>query len=799
MDAALLELWGAARPPEGTALVALGGYGRGELAPRSDVDLLVLHAGAAVEEVAGRMFYPLWDAGFAVGHAVRTVEECLEVAARLDAACSMLDARLLAGDRSLFGELRERLGERLRSDGEEFLSRLRADSRRRRERYGSVSHLLEPDLKEGAGGLRDVQAVRWAAAVALPPAPGGRDEPGRELVRLEAAGALRGAERQALLAAEEYLTRLRSALHLETGRRGDRLQLENQVTVAAALGFEDEPGLPAVDGLMRGTFEHARRVEHVAAAVLDRLQSDGPQGPEVDESRAVATPEDAMGLFADAAEASRMLSTRELDRAEAAVLPDPVPWSEAVRDTFLRILRTGPGAVQALDALDQTGLLTRFLPEWGPVRCRPQRDPYHRFTVDVHLMETLAGVGRLMEEGGGGDPVARGAVPLIGNVDGLRLGALLHDIGKTGEGRHVPVGVEVAATALGRMAVVGRTRDLALFLVEHHLLLSDTATRRDLQDDDLVLGVAAKVQDPERLAALYLLTVADGLATGPHAWTPWRAALVRELVAKVQRVLERGEMGTEAAERLAAREGEIREALSREDPRAVERFLARMPRSYVLTVRADQGARHFRLVVTPLGAHEVRTHAAPGRRPDTYALTVVSPDRPGLLARIAGALSLAGLSILTAHAFTTEDGVAVDLFEVEGAFEREVGEERWRRFRSTLRRAVEGRVSLEHRVHEKRAFYPRPRADIPVRVTVDNDASDFFTVIEVSAPDRIGLLFDVTRTLYELGLDVHLAKVATYGERVVDVFYVRDTVGRKLDDPDHVAALDRTITQRLTE
>jgi [protein-PII] uridylyltransferase len=397
------------------------------------------------------------------------------------------------------------------------------------------------------------------------------------------------------------------------------------------------------------------------------------------------------------------------------------------------------------------------------------------------------------------DPVAVRAASALQDRDGLLVGALLHDIGKTGVGGHVATGTRIADAALTRLGLEPRTAELARFLVEHHLLLSDTATRRDLEDEDLVLDVAARVGDPERLAALYLLTLADAAATGPHAWTPWRATLVRELVAKVQHVLERGEMGTEAASRLARAASEIRTALAPEDPADVERFLERMPRAYLLATRADRAARHFHLMGPPVGAAEVRTLADEGSRPGTHLLTVVARDRPGLLARIAGALALSGLSILTAQVFTTEDGVALDVFEVEGAFEGQVDEDRWRSFRSTLRRAMEGRLSLEYRVGEKRAYYGRPRADIPIRVTVDNGASDFFTVIEVGAPDRVGLLFDITRTLSDLELDVHLAKVATYGERVIDAFYVRDVLGRKIEDDEHVHEIERAITARLSD
>jgi [protein-PII] uridylyltransferase len=268
-------------------------------------------------------------------------------------------------------------------------------------------------------------------------------------------------------------------------------------------------------------------------------------------------------------------------------------------------------------------------------------------------------------------------------------------------------------------------------------------------------------------------------------------------VGKVRRALERGDVEPGTAERLARRADEIRRVLEDEDPDDVERFLERMPNSYVLSLPADRVAEHFGLVARPMGALEARTLASEGSRPGTYALAVAAADRAGLLSMIAGALTLAGLSILTAQVFTTDDGVAVDVFEVEGAFEAEVGEDRWREVRGTLRRAIEGGLSLDHRVRAKREHYPDPRHGVPVHVTVDDDASDFFTVVEVGAPDRLGLLFDVTRTLAELELDVHLAKVATYGARVVDVFYVRDALGRKIEDASRVAELEDALRARL--
>jgi len=783
VDACLRVLFEAAEAPSGTTLVALGGYGRRRLSPASDVDLLILHDGSSPEEIgafAERVLYPLWDAGLTVGHGVRTPDECVALASeRLDARTAMLDGRALAGDLPAWDETRRRVVELVRSEPRAFADALLADADTRRERFGAASSLLEPDVKEGAGGLRDVQLLAWLQIALGTP--------------LEELGLLRVAERQAVGEADEFLERVRGVLHLESRRRTDRISLDQQSRVARHLGFEEEPDLPAVDALMRFVFEHARQVEHVVRSVFDRYLRHPSEEPEFQ-----PTPGGVLRAFVRLARDGGSPRASFLDRVADAPFAGEVQWTDDVRDAFLELLSTGSPGVSALEMLDRIGLLARYIPAWSAVRCRPQRDPYHRFSVDIHLLHALEAMCRLLDRRDEHEPMTAEAVRAVSDHDALRLGALLHDIGKTGLGRHVAEGARIAEATLSRMGVAEGTRSLAGFMVAEHLLLSDTSTRRDLEDEDLVHDVAAQVGHPERLAALYLLTVADAEATGPMASTAWRGTLARELVAKVQHVLERGDVGPDTSQRLAERVRMIREGLGADNDADVERFLERMPHTYVLTVPVERIVRQLPLIATPLAAREVRTMAETGERPGTYSLTVAAADSAGLLSLIAGALTLAGLSILTAQVFTTEDGVAVDVFEVEGAFEAEVGEDRWREFRGILRRAIEGRLSLAYSVGEKRKHYPPPPADVPVRVSADNDASDFFTVIEVGAPDRIGVLFDITRTLAELQLDVHLAKVATYGPRVVDAFYVRDELGRKVDDAERIAELEGTLRARLS-
>lgn len=783
VDACLRRLFESSEPPPGVALVALGGYGRGRLSPLSDIDLLIVHDGPgpeALSPLAERLLYPLWDAGLTVGHGARTPAECGSIAAeRLDARTAMLDGRLLAGDAAVWSDAAGRVLAPVRADPRAFAEALREDARSRRRRHGDLSSLLEPDLKEAAGGLRDLQLLGW-----LGTALG---------TSLDEAGLVRGSEREAVDAADEFLERVRGALRLETGRPADRIVLELQPPVARELGFSDEPGLPAVDALMRAVFEHARQVRHVTRSALDRYLRGTAAGADVE-----PTPRGVLRAFVEVASDGVVMPAATLDRIAEIDVAEVVGWTDEVRDAFLTLLETGPDAVRALETMDRIGLLVRYLPAWTAVRCRPQRDPYHRFSVDVHLLHALGGMARLLDDSDeAGDRLVAEAVGAVGDRHALRLGALLHDIGKTGRGGHVAEGARIARETLSAMGLEEPTRELVTFLVSEHLLLSDTATRRDLEDPDLILGVAARIGDPERLAALYVLTIADAQATGPLAWTSWRAALVRELVVKIQHVFERGEVGADTSARLDERRRAIRRALGSEDPAAVTRFLDEMPQPYLLGEPVERIARQFPLIAAPLSGREIRTLAEPGTLPHTYALTVVAADRPGLLSMIAGALSLSGLSILTAQVFTTEDGLAVDVFEVEGSFEDDVAGERWRELRGTLRRAVEGRLSLPYRVGEKRKHYPAPRRPVPVQVAVHNDASDFFTVIEVGAADRIGLLFDITRTFTELQVDVHLAKVATYGDRVVDAFYVRDDLGRKIEDGERIAELERALRARL--
>lgn len=777
-----LDGWFAAAmegAPEGVALVALGGYGRRLQLPGSDIDVLLVHDGldaSILTSLGERLWYPLWDQGWTVTPLVRTPAECVDAAReRLDSCTAMLDARVITQATDLGTSATDAVVAQASADPAMFARAIVDDRARRAERSGSCASDLSPDLKEGLGGLRDVAVLGWLVRVLGEP--------------LHAAGIARHADLAAVDDAEEFLVRARSAVQLETGKRVDRLSADLQPEVAATMGFEDEPNLAAIDGLMRQVFAHARTVDAVVRDALARIVEE----PSVAPQTPLTGPADVLEALANA---GGSIPPSLVDTIAATAVPDPVVWDERTRVAFLSLLRRGDTGVAALDVLDRVGMLDHYIPGWRDVRGRPQRDPYHRFTVDGHLVRTMAGVDELLDDPAT-DPLAAELVPLITDPRAVALGALLHDIGKVGRGEHVPVGAEVARAQVRTMALNDQTADLAAFMVAEHLLIPDTATRRDLTDENLILDVAATVGTLERLAALYLLAVADAAATGPAAWTPWRQALVRELVTKVRHVLERGTMGEELAATLTERTGAVRALLTGEPDRDVDDFVLRMPRGYFLSVEPGRAAAHFHTIAPYLASDEVRTASASGSRPGTYELLVVTNDRPAILAAVAGALAVGGVSILSAQVFTTSDHVAVDLFDVEGVFEAEITEARWRAFRQTLRRVIEGAIAIDGKVEEMRRHYPPPSVRTPVTVHVDDDASDFSTVLEIGAPDRMGLLYDITDVLSRAGIDVHLAKVATFDGRVVDSFYVRDELGRKLTDADRLAALNAALQDRL--
>jgi [protein-PII] uridylyltransferase len=760
VDLALAELADAA---PGVAVVAVGGYGRAELSPHSDVDVLLLVGGRAPEAAVRELLYPLWDAGFQVGHAVATPREAVERARRdLDAATALLAARPVAGPGGLFDELAARRRRWLARDARRLAGMVVAATSERHARAERAGWVLAPDLKNDVGGLRDLHTVAWLAALA--------------------AGGARGTAAQPELArAGELLLAVREALHGQSRRKLDRIRMDLQPAVAGALGLGGEDG---ADRLMAAVHTACRTVEHVAAEEADALAAalldGGPRrtgtvrhlvpGVRLEDGVLVAEPgelEPAVAAEADLTVALRVLAARAASGRPVAAgtralmeqafhRPALRAWPPPVRAAFADLL-AGAHAVDACELLDHLGGWTVLLPEWAGVRGRAQHDPWHRYTVDGHAFATVAETRRLLD----------GRTP-AGDVEVLYLAALLHDVGKGSGEDHSVAGERLARQAAARVGLAGGQADDLAVLVRHHLLLVEEATRRDLDDPAVVASVAAAVGNPRRLHLLHLLTIADGLATGPAAWTDWKHALVADLCGRVAHLLERGVHPGPADPADHARQ------LERHRPGLAGRagmLLATLPPAYPASASPEELAGELELLDGQLGPGTVRSRVDPDA--DGRARIVVCVrDRPGALARTAGVLALHRVSVLRAKAWSSSQGAALQRFLV-----RPLAAPAWERLVADLEAAWTGRLAVEARLERKARDY-RVAAPVVADVRVLPDASETATVVEVRATDALGLLYAITAALGDLDLDIRTATIDTRGDRVVDAFYVTGPHGK---------------------
>lgn len=712
-------------------LLAVGGYGRCELAPQSDIDVVLVHRGVKnISDIASKIWYPMWDEGVKVGHSVRTPKETLQLCTTdLDTATALVTARVVAGNAQLGNEVITGSTESWKKHGKEWLVKLHARVLERYEKDGEVAFLLEPNLKEGMGGLRDIHALTWAIEAGLELLPGDEGQ---------------------LARCNEVLTNVRVALHRHIGRPVEVLRLEDQRAVAELAGFDSD------DALMSSIAEVGRRVAWIADEVWARLdppknRSAVPQplapgvelvNGEIRLTEDVDVSSDPTLLLRVATAAARLnarIDRVSLDRLGQHIPIWPDPWPAGASDDLVALLLEGEKAIPVLEAVDQRNLLVRVLPEWAPVRSKPQRNAFHRYTVDRHLLQAVANASTLVHR--------------VSRPDLLVLGALFHDIGKGYPGDHTDVGVEKFAVIGQRMGLSADDQSIISLLIEHHLLLADTATRRDLSDDATISMVANKVGTVQVLDLLHTLTEADSLATGPSAWSEWKAELITVLVDRVRHVLGGGDIA-EVTWRL-------------------------FPDASVLELMAA-------------GEIAVRTQ--------NDRVTVVSPDKPGIFSKVAGVLALSGLDVLGAEAHSDEQGMAASEFRVSSPH----GDIDWTPIEANLYRALQGRLALEPRLAE-RAASSRPKralsAVAPADPTVrfDDFASSNATFLEVRAPDKVGVLHRITKAIADLGLDIRHARVLTLGNEVVDSFYVREPGGGRINDEDYKKEISRAILFALRD
>lgn len=730
---------------DGVALVAVGGHGRGELAPASDLDLVLLHreetGPARTAEIADRVWYPIWDAGLRLDHAVRTVPEARDVARRdLRAALGLLDARHVAGDPALTASLREQVHADWRADAPRRLPGLREMAADRAARYGDVAYTAEPELKEARGGLRDVQAMRAVAAAWVADRPDPR-----------------------VLAAYIRLFDARHALHETTGRAVDRLLLQEQDAVAHALGYAD------ADALLRALAEAGRLISLAGDLTwrqVDRYVSPRrtrrppgrrpvrrPLARDVVEQDGEAMlargadpgrdPTLVLRAAAAAAQAGVPLALATVRTLAAAAPPLPTPWPGHARDALIALLGAGRSAIAVWEALDHAELLAWMLPEWERVRNRRERGPLHRFTVDRHLIETAAVAAEFTRD--------------VSRPDLLLLAALLHDIGKGWPGDHSRTGEVIAREAGRRVGLSPADAEALGRAVRHHLLLPRVATRRDLDDPVTVESVASAIGSADLLELLFPLAVADGIATGPAAWNAWKAGLTADLTRRVAAVL------------------------AGESPPAT------------VSLRPDPAL---------LGCGP-----GPDVRIDGARITTVAPGRPDLLWQAAGVLALHRLSIraasATSYRWTGPEGETVTAATFTAAPEYG-GEPDPRSLADDLRAVLAGRLDVAGRLERRRSAVPSPGKAVripvpPPRVEVIDDASRSATVLEVRAHDRPGLLWVIGRALACAGVHIRAARVDTVGVEAVDAFYVVDDRGRPLADRARREAVREALREALRE
>ncbi|KDN83076.1 [protein-PII] uridylyltransferase [Kitasatospora cheerisanensis] len=762
----LTGLYRTAGAPAGTALVAVGGYGRGELSPRSDLDVLLLHDGPLAPELAERIWYPVWDSGIALDHAVRTPAEARKVAAEdLKAGLGLLDARHLAGDPGLTAELRSQALADWRSAAPARLPELHALGRARAERHGELSFLLEPDLKEARGGLRDLVALDAIAASWLADAP-----------------------RDGLDAAARTLADVRDALHLTTGRATERLALQDQDQVAEQLGLLD------ADILLRQVYRAARTVayasdvtwravDRVLAARARRGRRPARLGLPFHGARRAAPPAERRPLAegvveqdgeavlaqaarpatdpvlplraaAAAAQAGLTVSYATVRRLAAETAALPVPWPDEARDRLVTLLGAGEACLPVWEALDAEGLITRLLPDWERVRCRPQRNAVHRWTVDRHLIETAVRAAALTRR--------------TSRPDLLLVAALLHDLGKGWPGDHSEAGEVIVRDLAVRMGFDKHDTDTLALLVRHHLTLVDTATRRDPDDPATADLIAKTVGNRTHLELLHALTEADATATGPAAWSSWRASLVDQLVA-----------------RTAAR-------------------LAGVPRPPADEPTADQERLAVEAARTGGPALALRAHAEPadgtGAEPVGVELTLAVPDRPGLLGTVAGVLAVHRLTVRKAGLRELDPAGAGPVLLLTWTVAAEYGDvPEAARLRADLRRALDGSLDVARKLAERDAAAPRRpgiRTPPPVVAVAPGAASRSATVLEVRAHDAPGLLHRIGRALDGAGVRVRTAHVSTLGAEAVDAFYLTSEDGRPLE-PDRAERVAQAVREAL--
>ena len=812
---------------ERLAIVAVGGYGRGALAPGSDIDLLFLLPYKRTpwcESLIEAILYALWDLRQKVGHATRSVDECLRQArSDMTIRTSLLEARFIMGDEALFEDMRLRFDKEIvRSSAREYVAAKLAERDLRVTKAGSSRYLVEPNVKEGKGGLRDLNTLFWIAKYVY------RVRDAEELVP---AGLFTAKELRLFDRCEEFLWRVRCHMHFTTGRPEDRLTFDLQRAIAERLGYTSHAGLSAVERFMKHYFMIAKDVGDLTAIVCAALEERQAKPRAMLDRfmrglrrRARALPASDFAVEVDRVTvASSEVFERDpvnliklfwvADRNGLAIHPDATRLvtqslrrvDAALRDNaeanrlFLEILTSRNAPETVLRLMNESGVLGRFIPDFGRIVAMMQFNMYHHYTVDEHLLRAI-GVLSAIESGRMATelPVSHEIYPSIGNRTALHVALFLHDVGKGRDEDHSLAGVEVARRLCPRLGLSGAETETVMWLIENHLVMSNTAQSRDLSDPKTIQRFASIVQTLERLRLLLVLTVCDISAVGPGVWNGWKGQLLRTLYWETELLLTGGHSGVDRKQRVARIQSELRDALGWPADE-FETYAQRHYPAYWLKVDQGRQIQHAKLL-TSLAREErsLATEVATDDFRSVTELTVCAPDHPRLLSIIAGSCAGAGANIVDAQIFTTSDGLALDTIFISRAFPRDEDEmRRGARIASAIEKTLRGEVRLGDIVAAKRASEKASERPFQVspEVIVENSLSNRYTVLEVSGLDRPGLLYDLTWVISRLNLNIGSAHIATFGEKAVDVFYVTDLTGEKITSPARQGAIRRALVE----
>ncbi len=806
---------------EKLSIISVGGYGRREMAPFSDVDLLFLTPYKMTpwsENVIETVLYLLWDLKLKVGHSSRSIKDCLRLGSDdYTIRTAMLEHRFVCGDINLASQLNEKLWKNLFSGtAKDFISAKLIERENRHEKHGQ-RYMVEPNVKEGKGGLRDLQSLYWIAKYVY------QTQNISDLVDLNV---FRSDEYLQFEQAEEFLWAVRCQMHHLADRAIEQLSFDLQVEVASAMGYHDSRDQRAVEIFMQDYFKHATRVGDLTRIFLTSLEAvhakDEPllerifkRKPKIDnnyivihnrlaiksEKEFLTNPINLLKLFSEALRTGLLIhpNAMRLVSANLAMVNNEFRASTEAQQIFLELLLKHGNPERALRRMNELGFLAKFIPEFEPIVAMMQFNMYHSYTVDEHTIQclkTLAQIekGELVEE----LPIASSILKDGVNRKVIYIALLLHDIGKGRSADHSILGAKIAKQVSPRLGLNKQETETVEWLVRYHLLMSDMAQKRDISDPRTVRDFAKAVQSVKRLNLLTVLTVCDVRSVGPDTWNNWKATLIRQLYAETKAILEQGAEALNRENRMTEAKKALREKLSEWDNKDIKIETGRHYPPYWQGFQVDAQFA-FAKLLRNLGADEIKIELTPDTDRDATRICFALSDHPGIFSRLAGALALVGANVVDARSYTSKDGFATAAFWIQDGDGSPYNQARFSRLRRMIEKTLSGEVITREAIKERDKFKKREKAfKVPTSITFDNEGSEIYTIIEVDTRDRPGLLFDLTRTLANMNVYIASAVIATYGEQVVDSFYVKDMFGLKFHSESKQKKLEQNLRQAIT-